>query len=479
MDARAIALGIPAYTLMTRAAAAALAALRSEWPQAMRLLVVCGYGNNAGDGYVLARLASADKLQVTVVALADPQQLQGAARQAWQDYVAAGGVTQPWRAELLLDADVVVDAILGTGLSRLLDASLQTIVQAINDSARPVLALDVPTGLHADSGAIMGKAICAHRTVTFVGLKQGLYLGNGPNQVGSILFDDLGIPAEIAQHTEAVAERMEGTVVQRALPRRPRTAHKGQQGHVLIVGGGIGMAGAVRLSGEACLRVGAGLVTVATRPEQVSVVVAARPELMCCGVLSAAKLAPLLMRASVIAIGPGLGQDEWARSMFAAVMASDKPLIVDADALNLLAQQPYRRNNWVLTPHPGEASRLLGTTTAAIQAARLQSLQALLDRYSGTVVLKGAGTLVASSDQLPTLCDRGNPGMAAPGMGDVLTGIIAGIAAQQTHAGGDLSLAARAGVYVHATAGDIAARHGERGVLASDLFAHLPRCVNP
>jgi NAD(P)H-hydrate epimerase len=479
MEARAIELGVSAYTLMTRAAEAALGALRAEWPRAMRLLIVCGYGNNAGDGYVLARLAAEQKLPIEVVALGKPEQLIGAAQQAWRGFIAAGGSTQAWNNELLQDAEIVVDAILGTGLSRPLDAELQAIVQVINDSAIPVFALDVPTGLDADSGAVLGKAIRAHRTISFIGLKQGFYLGAGPNQVGRILFDDLEIPAAMAQRVGAVATRLDNRIVQAALPRRSRTAHKGQQGHVLIVGGGLGMPGAVRLSGEACLRVGAGLVTVATRPEHVSALIAGRPELMCRGVMSAAELTPLLVSADVIAIGPGLGQDEWARSLFNAVLATDKPLIVDADALNLLAQQPCSRGNWVLTPHPGEAARLLSSSTGAIQTARMQALQDLLRHYSGTVVLKGAGTLVASADQLPALCDRGNPGMAAPGMGDVLTGIIAGIAAQHTHVGGDLSLAARAGVYVHAVAGDMAARHGERGLLASDLFMHLPSCVNP
>ena len=479
MDAHAIEqLGMPAYTLMTRAGEAALSALRAEWPRALRLLIVCGYGNNAGDGYVLARLAIAARLQVEVVALGRPEQLPAAAQQAWQDFMAAGGSVRSWNPELLRDVEIVVDALLGTGLSRPLDATLQAVVESINTSGVPVFALDVPTGLDADSGAVLGKAIRAHRTICFVGLKQGFYLGSGPDHVGKLLFDDLAIPAAVAARIGAVATRLDSRIVQAALPRRSRTAHKGQQGHVLIVGGGLGMPGAVRLTGEACLRAGAGLVTVATRPEHVSALIAGRPELMCRGVLSADELRPMLMAADVVAIGPGLGQDAWARELFAAVMATDKPLIVDADALNLLASQPIARGNWVLTPHPGEAARLLSSSTAAIQAARMQTLKDLLQHYSGTVVLKGAGTLVASADQLPALCDRGNPGMAAPGMGDVLTGIIAGIAAQQSDVSAGLPRAAQAGVYVHAVAGDMAARHGERGLLASDLFAHLPTCVN-
>jgi ADP-dependent NAD(P)H-hydrate dehydratase / NAD(P)H-hydrate epimerase len=480
MDRYAIdTLGIRGYTLMTRAGEAALTALRSEWPRATRVLVICGAGNNAGDGYVLARLAMAVRLQVEVIALTDPEVLIGDARQAWQDFVAQSGVAQSWNPDMLSAVDVVVDAIFGTGLSRPLEERLCECVRAINAADRPILALDVPSGLDADTGAILGAAVRAHRTISFVGLKQGFYLADGPNHIGKLLFDDLEIPSTAAAQVERVATRLDNAIVHQALPRRSRTSHKGQQGHVLVVGGGLGMPGAVRLTGEACLRVGSGLVTVATRPEHVSSLVAGRPELMCRGVMSAAELAPLLQAADVVAIGPGLGQDAWAKQLFKAVIATDKPLIVDADALNLLAQQAAVREhspgNWVLTPHPGEAARLLSTNTAHIQGARLQAVHELGDHYGGTIVLKGAGTLVWNRDQQLALCDRGNPGMAAPGMGDVLTGIIAGIAAQCR----DLSLAARAGVYVHAVAGDMAARHGERGILASDLFVHLPSCVNP
>lgn len=471
--------GIPAYALMERAAAAALAALRAEWPRTLRLLVLCGYGNNAGDGYVLARLARKAQLQVGVIALGDPVRLQGAALQAWQEFVASGGATQSWQPDCLQHAEVIVDAVLGTGLCRPLNEFLQGVVNEVNCSGKPVLALDIPSGLDADTGAVLGAAIRAHRTIGFVGLKQGYYLGQGPEYVGKLLFDDLAIPPSLQQRVASVAERLEPGIVQRALPRRSRITHKGQQGHVLIIGGGLGMAGAVRLAGEACLRVGAGLVSIATRPEHAAALVASRPELMCRGVLSVAELNLMLSTADLIAIGPGLGQDEWAKQLLAAALACDKPLVVDADALNLLAKQPGARGNWILTPHPGEAARLLSTSTVAVQSARLAALHDLQTHYDATVVLKGAGTLVAAASQLPALCDRGNPGMAAPGMGDVLTGIIAGIAAQVRLRDDMLWLAARAGVYVHAVAGDMAARHGERGMIASDLIAHLPACVNP
>ena len=468
------ALDISAFALMQRAGEAAFSALRSSWPMATRIAVICGFGNNAGDGYVLATLARAARMDVTVTALGEPAELKGAALQAWQNFHAAGGMTRHWNIDVLQSAEVIVDAIFGTGLLRPLNATLQAHVQEINDSGKSILSLDVPSGLNADSGAVMGAAIGAHRTITFAGLKQGFYLGEGPNYVGHLLFDDLDIPLAVSCRVEHVARRLDSQAISVALPRRMRTTHKAQQGHVLIVGGGMGMPGAVRLAGEACLRVGAGLVTVATRIEHINSLASGRPELMCSAVANGDDLEHLIEQADVIAIGPGLGRDEWAQSLFNAVMESTKSLVVDADALNLLAQHPMKRDNWVLTPHPGEAARLLGCSTQQVQATRMESVQGINKRYGGVIVLKGAGTLIYD-DAMPGICDRGNPGMAVPGMGDVLTGIISGIAAQC----GELSLAARAGVYAHAVAGDMAARHGERGMLASDLFAHLVSCVNP
>jgi NAD(P)H-hydrate epimerase len=244
---------------------------------------------------------------------------------------------------------------------------------------------------------------------------------------------------------------------------------------VLVIGGNIGMAGAARMAGEAALRAGAGLVTVATRSENVAAIVGARPEIMCRGVTQSEELTALIAHADVIALGPGLGQDDWARMMFETALRADRRAVVDADALNLLAQSPRANANRILTPHPGEAARLIGKTTAEVQHDRLGAARAIAARYGGVVVLKGAGTLVLSDDGLPAICDRGNPGMASAGMGDVLTGVIAGIVAQKA----ELAAAARVGVLVHALAGDMAARRGERGLLATDLLAYLPTCVNP
>ena len=468
-------LHIPSYTLMTQAGEAAAVALRSCWPSKQRVVVVCGPGNNGGDGYVLARVAQSMRIDVTVVSLSDTAQLRGDAKRAHDDFVAAGGGVQSWTDGCLANAEVIVDAIFGTGLSRTLDATMIERIHAINDCGVPILALDIPSGLDSDTGAVWGAAIAAERTLSFIGLKLGFYLGEGPNYTGIVLFDDLDLPAGASDFVPPSALRIHEDFVAQLLPRRRRTAHKGQQGSVLVIGGGLGMAGAARMSGEAALRAGAGLVTVACWPDNVASITASRPELMCHGVAEASDLKSMIERADVLAIGPGLGQSDWSRALLDITLQSDKPTVIDADALNLLAHAPRANSKWILTPHPGEAGRLLGISTAEVQSNRLQSARQIAKKFAGTVVLKGAGTLVVTGDSLPYICDQGNPGMASPGMGDVLTGVITGIAAQTA----DLPGAARAGVLVHAMAGDMAARRGERGLLATDLFGYLPTCVNP
>jgi len=471
-------LGVPGYTLMTRAGEAALTALRGQWPLARRVLVLAGPGNNGGDGYVVARFGRAAGLDVTLSAPAGLP-LAGDAARAAADWRAAGGAVLPWTPVLLERTDLVVDALLGTGLARAVGAPLAEVIGAVNAAGRPVVALDVPSGLDSDTGQVQGVAVRATVTVTFVGLKPGFFLGAGPEHVGRLVCDDLDVgDAAFAGAAPALRRIQEGEL-RALLPRRARTAHKGVNGHVLLVGGGPGMPGAVRLAGEAALRASAGLVTVATWPAHAAALAAGRPELICLPTESAAQLAAALAAADVIAVGPGLGRTRWAEELLAAVFAAGKPLIVDADALNLLAARPSSCGHWCLTPHPGEAARLLGVEVAGVQADRLAAVHALATRYGGVAVLKGAGTLVAAGTAVPWVCERGNPGMAAAGMGDVLTGVIAAIAAQQPDPLAALGQAAAVGVLVHAQAGDLAARGGERGILASDLNAQLPACVNP
>ena len=466
---------IPGYTLMKRAGEAALQGAMTRYPGARRWQVICGSGNNGGDGYVVARLAAAQGIGVTVIALTDPESLQGDAATAYGDFAAAGGVVLTWSGELDADAKLLVDAILGSGLERDVEGEFAEVVEAINKHTAPVLSLDIPSGLHGDTGALLGCAINADLTVTFVGLKPGLFVGAGAENVGDLLYAGLEIPESCRDQSGAVLKRIATRCIDELLPRRPRDSHKGDFGHVLVIGGGSGMPGAVRLCGEAALRAGAGRVSIATDPAHAASIVASRPELMSHGIATPDQMDGLIAKADVIAFGPGLGQSEWALAIYERVAAADRPSVWDADALNFLAKKGGSAANRVITPHPGEASSLLDSSTAAVQADRVSALQVLHDRFGGVVVLKGAGSLVSSSDGLPWICTAGNPGMAAPGMGDVLTGIIAALLAQ----GLDPEQAACVGVQAHALAGDLAAAAGERGLIASDLLAELRAVLNP
>jgi len=466
--------GVPGYTLMTRAGAAAVREARERYPDARRWQVICGAGNNGGDGYVVARLAAQEGIVVSVLALVDPDQLTGDAATAWGDFADAGGTVMPWTGELDDEADLLIDGILGSGLEREVGGEFANAVMAINDHAAPALALDIPTGINGDTGLVLGVAVRAEMTVTFVGLKSGLFLGDAPAYCGVIRFAGLEIPDHYREGIEPAYRRVDDALLADVLKPRARGAHKGDFGHVLVVGGGEGMPGAVRLAGEAALRTGAGRVSIATHPSHAAMLVATRPELMSHGVTNQADLAPLIEKADVIAFGPGLGQSEWTHRVYTCVVAAPQPCVWDADALNLLASMPDISGNRIITPHPGEAGTLLGTSTAEIQADRPTALASLASKYGGTVVLKGAGSLI-SSGSVPYISTSGNPGMAAPGMGDVLTGIVAALIAQ----GIDPALAAAIGVEIHARAGDRAAMAGERGLIASDLMAELRAVLNP
>jgi NAD(P)H-hydrate epimerase len=465
--------GIPGGTLMERAGRAAFAALCRRWPRARSVGVLCGVGNNGGDGFVVARLAHEAGMAVSVYQVGDETRVRGDALRVREQMVAAGLMYQKFSGAL--DGDVLVDGLLGTGLDGAVTGEWAQAIDAINaahDSGRGVLALDIPSGLHADTGRVLGAAVRADACATFIGLKQGLFTCKGRDYCGALLFDDLGVPAEIFQRVTPSATRLDWTSMNDVLAPRAPSAHKGDFGHVLVVGGERGMSGAARLAGEAALRAGAGLVSVATRAEHAAAMTAVRPELMCHGVETPGDLLPLLRRATVVAIGPGLGQGEWGRQMFGALLDVRVPRVLDADALNGLASEPLRRDDWILTPHPGEAARLLGCSTVDVENDRIACAQSLQQRYGGVAVLKGAGTVVASDSRV-AICSEGNPGMASGGMGDVLTGVIAGLLAQ----GLTSAQAAQTGVSLHAHAADLAAQDGQRGLLASDLFPHIRRLL--
>ncbi len=351
MDRFAIGqLGIPGMELMRRAGAAAFSALRQRWPEARTLSLICGTGNNGGDGYVVARLAVEAGMDVRVYPLAPAEKLRGDALTAFEEYRQAGGPLLDFVPADFEGAQVLVDGLLGTGLDREVEGYFADAIRAVECFSGGVLALDIPSGLHADTGKAMGAAVKADLTVTFIGLKQGLFTGDGPGHCGEVVFEDLLTPPAVQASQSPSARLLPAWAL--GLPRRARGAHKGHYGHVLVVGGAPGFSGAARMAAEAAARVGAGLVSVATHPAHAALLNVGRPELMCRGVATAAELRPLLDRASVVAVGPGLGlgQAGWGRVLFEAVLDSGLPLVVDADALNLLALSPLKRDDWVLTP---------------------------------------------------------------------------------------------------------------------------------
>jgi len=466
--------GVPGYTLMTRAGTVSVQETLAAFPDASNWQVVCGAGNNAGDGYVVARLAANAGIAVAVVAVSNPSALAGDAATAHADFVAAGGKVSTWAGGLDATATLIVDALLGSGLIRDVEGDFAASVAAINAAGVPIVALDIPTGLNGDTGAVMGDAVRADLTVTFVGLKQGLFLGHGPACRGDLRFSDLEIEPACYAGKAVELQRITSQRVAALLPRRSRTAHKGDFGHVLVVGGGVGMPGAVVLCGEAALRAGAGRVSVATDTSHAAAVVNDRPELMARGVHNAADIESMLSGSDVIAVGPGLGRSEWAHELMRTIQHETHASVWDADALNWLAEHPNQCENRIITPHPGEAASLLGVSTIDIQADRRAAVEELQQRYGGVAVLKGAGSLIKSAQGVPWISTSGNPGMAAPGMGDVLTGIIAALLGQ----GLSLEDAATTGVEIHAQVGDLAALSGERGMMASDLLAELRNVVN-
>ncbi|HET9679148.1 MAG TPA: NAD(P)H-hydrate dehydratase [Gammaproteobacteria bacterium] len=470
------ALGIDDYALMCRAGEAAFHHLRGVWPQAKTILVLCGSGNNGGDGYVLARLAHEAGMTSILCAAGRKPGVDTAAGQARAGFLKTGGTIDEFDEALCKQADVIVDGLLGTGLDRPIRDDSAALIQAVNESAVPVLALDIPSGLSADTGCVLGCAIKAEQTVSFIGLKQGLFTADAADYTGVLHFARLDVPETAYQTVSPTARVLNETLLADSLPPRRYNTHKGTYGHVLAVGGAPGMSGAIRLTTEAALRAGVGKVTLATQAAHAPFANLTRPELMVAAVESATDLEPLLQQATVLALGPGLGTTGWGKQLWPTGLASDKPLVLDADGLNLLAQNPQQRGRWILTPHPGEAARLLGSSTTEIQNDRFAAANALAERYQAIVVLKGSGTIIANPDGTPSfVCPYGNPGMASAGMGDVLTGIIAAFIAQ----GLPLLEAACAGVLAHALAGDRAADGHPRGLLASDVLAQLRYAVNP
>ena len=472
--------GLSGAELMERAGRAAFRALLGRWPGVRRIFVVCGAGNNGGDGFVVARRAREAGLEVRALGIGDPARLGADAAAMLAAMRSVGVELEPFSGAAVLRGGVIVDAVFGTGLARPVEGEAAAAIVAMNAASAPILAVDVPSGLDADTGQVRGVATRAELTVTFIARKRGLHTGAGPDHCGRIRVRTLGVPRSLRERVACGTRSLDlDTLAEevRLGPRR-RSAHKGDHGHALLVGGERGYSGAIRLSAEAAARTGAGLVTIATRATHAALLCAVRPEIMSRGTEDETELAAAAKSATVVALGPGLGRGPWGARMFAAVLGlSSRPLVVDADGLNHLAAAAPprpRRDDWILTPHPGEAARLLGIPTAEVEADRFAAAAAIRARYGGVCVLKGAGTIVDSGSPPVGVCVEGNPGMATGGTGDVLTGVIAGLASQ----GLAPAAAAALGVCIHARAGDRAARSGERGLLAGDLVSELRGIVN-
>ncbi|MBH1626316.1 NAD(P)H-hydrate dehydratase [Stenotrophomonas maltophilia] len=475
LDAQASALAAEGgWDLMSQAGQAAWQCLLQHWPQAQRIGVVVGAGNNGGDGLVLARHALQAGREVRVVALPGRPPSTALAQRAASDFSAAGGSVIDFDGALP-QADIWVDALFGLGFDRAPEGSAQALIVALTTQAAPVRALEVPSGVDAARGAVPGGAVRAALTLQFIVAHRGLYTGNALDHCGQKHLAPLQVPAAAWQGVAPAAEHWTQARLPALLPPRRANTHKGESGHVLCVGGNHGSGGAIAMAAEAALRAGAGLLSLGTRRDHVGPLLARLPEARTHALEDGDALPALLDKAKVVAIGPGLGQDEWARALFARVLASPRPLVLDADALNLLAQDPRALPAAILTPHPGEAARLLGCSTADVQSDRYTAAQALAERFHAVVVLKGAGSIVAAPGQRPRLIAAGNPGMAVGGMGDLLTGIIASLRAQGLAAFD----AAAAGALLHALAGDRAAADGARGLLPTDLLAPLRRLANP
>jgi len=472
--------GVDGFELMQSAARAAFRQLLKHWPTPGAILVLCGAGNNGGDGYLMAANACRHGIPVTCIAVSPSEKLTGDALKALRAAQAEGvRVTEfddlpKGSVETCLDSvDVVVDAMLGTGAGGAPREPFASIIRELNGAEVPVLAVDLPSGLNATTGAAEGEVVRAALTVTFIGAKTGLFTGTGPATCGQVVYEPLATIEQMQGCPEQpVAQLTCWHDCQAWFPARPLNAHKGRFGHVLVVGGDRGFGGAGIMAAEAASRAGAGLISLATRPEHVTAALVRCPNVMAHGLIHGSELAPLLQRGDIVVCGPGMGKSAWGQQMLQQVLDSAKPRVLDADALNLMAARasvPAR--NHVLTPHPGEAARLLGCSVADIEADRLAAAKNLQKMWGGVVLLKGAGTVIVNRAGESFVIAGGNPGMATGGMGDALSGVIGAFIGQLADAG----VATVAAAAAHLAAADKAVeRLGYMGLLPVDVIETLP-----
>lgn len=491
---------IPGTTLMERAGQGVVTHLISAWgpPKDHTITVVCGKGNNGGDGLVVARLLHKKGAKVHTILLSSPKELSQDAgtmyrrltRLVPRSRLHIQPTLESFQA-LLEGGQVTVDAILGTGLTSTVREPYLSAIELINRSPGKVAAIDIPSGLNSDTGAVMGSAVNADLTVTFGYPKVGLYLGTAIDRVGHIQVVDIGIPSEFAADLSLQIQLLTPEKVRQIIPGRPRTAHKGTFGHAGIVAGSPGKTGAAAMAGLSALRIGTGLATIAA-PQGVSQILEAKLlEVMIqpmpdshhhqLGMDAYKDLLTFSNNKTALGVGPGLGVSDDTTALLVKLLPQlDIPCLLDADALNGLCGHPEvfsaAKFPPVLTPHPGEMARLMGNrfTAQTVNQDRLTVATGFAQQHRAILVLKGARTIVAEPGGRTAICPTGNPGMASAGMGDVLTGIITGLLAQ----GVPPWEAAQAGVYVHGLAGDLAAaRLGYAGLIAGDVISEIPQAL--
>ena len=461
IEAAAIQAGVSALMLMKRAGFAAFQWAKQEFTQGQRVYVLCGAGNNGGDGFAFAQYAHLAGWQVDVGLVVSPAQVKSNESVTLLSELASLGVMpKPYDPAVCARADLVVDALLGIGARSPLSSDLLSTISSVNAFQKPVLALDVPSGLNADTGSHLGDAIRAQFTMTFLTHKPGLVSADGADYAGEVLVEHLGIPESLYAELRPVSKLLHVAQTEQKLVTRKKNSHKGEYGQALIVGGDEGMLGSVMLAAQSCAYAGAGIVRVVTRSEYAPMVTVKCPEVMAYGDRN---VTDLIERSTVVAVGFGLSNNAWSNQLWQQVLLSDKPKVVDAGALRLLAAQPSYRDDWILTPHPGEAAALLGISTKEVQSDRLAAVVALQEKFGGVVVLKGNGTLVYDGKEAQ-ICDFGDGAMSTAGMGDVLAGMITALVAQ----GLSLSKAAVQGVMLHAKAGEQLAQQ-QSVVMASQV----------
>jgi ADP-dependent NAD(P)H-hydrate dehydratase / NAD(P)H-hydrate epimerase len=480
-DAATIASGTPGEVLMERAGrAVARSALRVTGGRyGRRAVIVCGKGNNGGDGFVAARVLRSEGLGVRCLFVGDPSAVRGAARWHLEELSRAGVSVEDFDSVRLEGADVIVDALFGTGFRGAAEGDPGKAIDAMSEADAPVVSVDIPSGVNGATGGVEGRAVRARTTVAMAAEKLGTALPPGAVYAGRVEVADIGI--HVGDSDVAMCERADVAAV---LPRRPPDAHKRSMGAVAVLGGSAGMSGAVVLSATAALRMGAGYVTAGTTRSVDDSLSAALPEALTTvvsdtdvlGVDALDRFADVLDRAQALAIGPGLGRGDEQAALVEGVLARiDLPLVVDADGLNVLAGRTEhlraRTAPAVITPHPAELARLLGVATSDVQGDRLTSATEAAHRFQCTVVLKGFRTLIADSSGRVVVNPTGGAELATAGTGDVLTGVVAALLA----AGLRPFDAAWSGVYVHGAAGSIAAEALDpSGVVAGDVARHLP-----